>query len=204
MSTQVDLIGKLNPILRGWAQYHQPVVAKQTFSKLDSLIHWRLVRWARRRHPKKSQMWCFQKYWQRHDDRSEFAAARKTDDGAGRSVRLTLLADTVITRHHKIKGKYNPFDPQWELHGEEQRAKRMQRSNSHRKQFVQLYLSQSGNCALCGSAITRETGWHDHHIVHKVDGGSDLLSNRVLLHPVCHVQLHVRGLTVVKPAPRGA
>jgi RNA-directed DNA polymerase len=61
MVKQVVLIEKLNPILRGWAQYHQPVVAKETFSKMDSLIHWRLTRWARRRHPKKSPMWCFQK-----------------------------------------------------------------------------------------------------------------------------------------------
>ena len=49
MVKQVDLIEKLNPILRGWAQYHQPVVAKETFSKLDSLIRWRLTRWTRRR-----------------------------------------------------------------------------------------------------------------------------------------------------------
>jgi RNA-directed DNA polymerase len=51
---QEDLIAKLNPILRGWARYHQPVVAKETFSRMDSLIYWRLVRWTRRRHPNKS------------------------------------------------------------------------------------------------------------------------------------------------------
>jgi len=32
------LIKRLHPILRGWAEYHKGVVAKQTFSKLDSLI----------------------------------------------------------------------------------------------------------------------------------------------------------------------
>ena len=47
-------------------------------------------------------------------------------------------------------------------------------------------------------------GWHDHHIVRKVDGGSDALYNRVLLHPVCHIRLHALGLTVAKPAPQGA
>ncbi|MDP3762081.1 MAG: group II intron reverse transcriptase/maturase [Ramlibacter sp.] len=203
MVKQVDLIEKLNPILRGWAQYHQPVVAKETFSKLDSLIHWRLTRWARRRHPKKSPTWCFQKYWKHLDDRSEFAAARPTDDGAWQSVRLNLLADTAITRHMKVKGDYNPFDPKWELYGEELRGKRMLQSIGYRKALTQLYKSQSGNCVACGTAITRETGWHDHHIVRKVDGGSDLLSNRVLMHPVCHGQLHVKRLTVAKPAPQG-
>lgn len=201
MVKQVVLIEKLNPILRGWAQYHQPVVAKDAFGKLDSLINWRLTRWARRRHPKKGAMWCFQKYWKRLTDRTEFAGARQTDDGTWQLVRLNLLTDTAITRHMKVKGDYNPFDPKWELYGEELRGKRMLQSISYRKELTQLYRSQSGSCALCGTAITRETGWHDHHIVRKVDGGTDLLSNRVLLHPVCHGKLHVKGLTVVKPAP---
>lgn len=55
--TQDALIGQLNPVLKGWAQYHSTVVAKQTFSKLDSLIFWRLWRWAKRRHPRKSADW---------------------------------------------------------------------------------------------------------------------------------------------------
>src|SRR5690606_35133841 len=51
--TQDMLIGQLNPVLRGWSQYHSPVVAKQTFSKLEHLIFWRIWRWAKHRHPKK-------------------------------------------------------------------------------------------------------------------------------------------------------
>ena len=204
MRKQADLIEKLNPILRGWAEYHHPVVAKETFSKLDSLIHWRLVRWARRRHPQKSRAWCFQKYWECLETRTEFVAVKKAKDETRFTVRLHRLADTVITRHQKIKGSYNPFDPRWELYGEELRRKRMLQSISYRRQVSQLYTSQSGECQLCGTAITRESGWHDHHIVRKVDGGSNLLSNRVLLHPVCHARVHARGLTVVKPAPKGA
>ena len=45
-----------------------------------------------------------------------------------------------------------------------------------------------------------ETGWHDHHLVQRVVGGSDALKNRGLLHPVCHAQLLAQGLTVAKPA----
>ena len=199
MVKQAVLIDKLNPILRGWAQYHQPVVAKETFSRLDSLIHWRLTRWARRRHPKKAPTWCAQKYWAHLDGRSEFVAVKDTETGEKKLVRLGQLADTVITRHQKIKGDYNPFDPRWEAYGEELHGKRMLQSIGYRKQLTSLYKAQSGKCALCGTSITRETGWHDHHIVRKVDGGSDLLSNRVLLHPVCHAKLHAKGLNVVKP-----
>ena len=35
---QEDLIRLLNPILRGWALYHQPVVAKKTYSRMDHMI----------------------------------------------------------------------------------------------------------------------------------------------------------------------
>ena len=79
------------------------------------------------------------------------------------------------------QGGLQPLRPQVEAYGEELRAKRLLNSIAYRKQLTQLYTSQSGNCALCGTAITRETGWHDHHIVRRVDGGSNLPSNRVLL-----------------------
>ncbi|MFI8693193.1 HNH endonuclease signature motif containing protein, partial [Stutzerimonas kunmingensis] len=34
--------------------------------------------------------------------------------------------------------------------------------------------------------------WHDHHVIRRVDGGPDTLSNRVLLHPNCHALVHSR------------
>jgi RNA-directed DNA polymerase len=103
-------------------------------------------------------------------------------------------------RHQKIKGGYNPFDPRWEAYGEDLRAKRLLNSMAYRKQWASLFLSQHGKCAHCGGDLSDETGWHDHHLIPRVAGGSDSLSNRVLLHPVCHVQVHANGLTVAKPA----
>ena len=71
---------------------------------------------------------------------------------------------------------------------------------AYRRQWASLFLSQHGQCALCGGVLSEETGWHDHHLIHRVAGGSDSLSNRVLLHPVCHARVHANGLTVAKPA----
>ena len=110
------------------------------------------------------------------------------------------LADTEIVRHEKIKGDYNPFDPNWEVYGETLRTKRMLKSMSYQYETSMLFISQNGRCALCTEPLDAQGGWHDHHIVYKVVGGSDALSNRVLLHPVCHVRLHALGLTVAKPA----
>ncbi len=44
-----------------------------------------------------------------------------------------------------------------------------------------------------------DEGWRSHKVVWRVYGGSDSLSNRVLLHPKCHDRVHDRELKVVKP-----
>ncbi len=196
---QEDLIAKLNPVLRGWAQYHQPVVAKEAFSRMDGLIYWRLMRWSRRRHPNKSRSWCKSRYWQRIKERDEFAATVRAEGGS-RTWKLLKLADTEIVRHEKIKGEYNPFDPAWEVYGEKLRTKRMLKSMSYQYETSMLFIKQDGRCALCAEPLDYEGGWHDHHIVRKVDGGSDAMSNRVLLHPVCHTRLHALGLPVSQPS----
>ena len=131
-----------------------------------------------------------------------FAATIKTADGP-LTKKLTRLSDTEIVRHQKIKGEYNPFDPKWEAYGEDLRTKRMLKNMHYRSETFELYVSQTGRCALCEQPLDYESGWHDHHIVRKVDGGPDALSNRVLLHPVCHIRLHALGLTVAKPARDG-
>jgi RNA-directed DNA polymerase len=200
MVPQEELIQRLNPVLRGWAQYHRPVVAKETFSKLDSLLWWRLTRWARRRHPNKSPRWVTEKYWSNVEGRTEFAARTRSEGGRTGWKRLVRLSDTAIVRHRKVTGGYNPFDPRWEAYGEDLQAQRLLRSRAYNKQWAALFLSQQGRCALCGGAITEDSGWHDHHLVPRVAGGSEALSNRVLLHPVCHHQVHACGLTVAKPA----
>ncbi|MGG4579873.1 group II intron reverse transcriptase/maturase [Alcaligenes sp. Me129] len=196
---QEDLIAKLNSVLRGWAQYHQPVVAKETFSRMDNLIYWRLVRWSRRRHPNKSRPWCHRRYWQCIAGRNEFAATIWTEEGSF-PITLLKLADTEIVRHEKIKGDYNPFDSSWEVYGEQLRTKRLLKRIAYRTEAAKLYVSQAGRCALCGEPLDYESGWHDHHLVYRMDGGSDALSNRVLLHPVCHIRVHTLGLQVAKPA----
>jgi len=40
--------------------------------------------------------------------------------------------------------------------------------------------------------ITQETGWHSHYVIPKVMGGRDGTTNRQLLHPQCHRQLHTQ------------
>ncbi|QLF94572.1 group II intron reverse transcriptase/maturase [Pseudomonas sp. ABC1] len=202
---QEDMIRKLNPMLRGWALYHQPVVAKQAYSRMDNRVFLKLWRWAKRRHPNKSLQWVRKKYFRTLGERSwVFATTVAGESGSKREVVLYSLASTPIERHRKVSGEYNPFDPSMEEMGENLRMARMLKKLKYRTQIMSLYRSQNGLCLLCKQPITRETGWHDHHVIYRSQGGGDTLENRVLLHPGCHQQLHARGLTVNKPAPSGA
>jgi len=197
---QEELIRLLNPMLRGWAQYHRPVVAKATYSRMEYLIFQRLWRWSKRRHPQKNRDWIRKKYFHSVGARNwVFAAPVVKDDGSKGLLELYQITGTPIQRHKKVKGAYNPFDPQWEQYGEQLRQARLEQSMSYRREWVTLYMSQGGLCALCGTELTEETGWHDHHLEYRMHGGSDALSNRVLLHPHCHQQVHNLNVVVTKP-----
>ncbi|TXT39066.1 MAG: RNA-directed DNA polymerase [Comamonadaceae bacterium] len=195
------LIKRLNPILKGWAQYHRGVVAKQTFSKIDSLIYWRLMRWGLRRHPRKTAGWVYGHYWKQCGPRKQFAGLKDNPFGGDERIPLPLycLADMKIVRHIKVKGDYNPFHPDWVAYGEKLRVQRMGQTIWSAQRSA-LWFAQDGKCALCEQEIDiADENMDDHHIVYRQQGGSDALANRVLLHPICHRRVHALGLKVIKP-----
>jgi RNA-directed DNA polymerase len=67
---QANLIRLLNPVLRGWANYHSHVVAKQTFARVDAHVWSMLWRWAVRRHPNKGARWVKEKYFKTRGTRN--------------------------------------------------------------------------------------------------------------------------------------
>ncbi len=197
------LIKRLNPVLKGWAQYHKGVVAKQTFSKLDYLIYWRLMRWGKRRHPRKAAGWVHGHYWKQCGSRKQFAGLQDDPFGEGGRIAypLYMLADMQIVRHVKVKGDYNPFHPDWQAYGEKLRVQRMG-DVIWSAQRASLWFDQGGKCALCEQEIDMaDEKMDNHHIIYRQLGGSDALSNRVLLHPICHRRVHALGLKVIKPVP---
>jgi RNA-directed DNA polymerase len=198
-----QLIGQINPVLRGWANYHRHVVSKVIFAKMDHAIFQTLWRWAKRRHPNKSPGWIRQKYFTRvADNRWVFFGTRTTSQGKTQEHRLIRLAYTPIKRHLKIKAKANPYDPEWEPYFETRLGVKMADSLKGRRSLLYLWREQNGICPVCKQSITQLTGWHNHHIVWRSKGGSDGAANRVLLHPNCHRQVHSHGLDVAKPRPQ--
>jgi len=97
---QETIIDFLNPIITGWANYHQPVVSSEIFHTLDSRIWGMLWHWAKRRHPEKSNTWIADKYWH--------SAGNKNWVFSDGNKQLKFLSDTRIVRHIKLKLDMNP------------------------------------------------------------------------------------------------
>ncbi len=100
------LIVQLNPLIRGWANYHRHVCSKRTFAKVDHAIFRALWRWARRRHPNKSRQWVKAKYFRPTAQRDwTFAGEALRWDGKAYPVQLFYAAEVAIKRHVKIRGR---------------------------------------------------------------------------------------------------
>lgn len=197
-----NLIARLNPVIQGWANYHRHVCSKETFSDVDYAIFEAIWRWARRRHPRKNARWVKDKYFKVSGKRHWVFTGEVTDQqGEKRRVTLISAARTPIRYHTKIKGEANPYDPEWETYFEHRLGVKMANTLKGRRQLLQLWKAQDGLCPICNQKITERMGWHNHHIVWRSQGGIDGMSNRVLLHPECHRQVHSRDVTVRKPRP---
>lgn len=105
------LIHKLNPLLRGWANYHRHVVSKRLFGRVDYYLHAMLRRWARREHPNKSAGWIRQRHFSA-DPKGDFSLKVKDQKGEEKVLKVYRLAQTRIEHHIKVRGAANPYDPE--------------------------------------------------------------------------------------------
>ena len=99
--SQDRLIEELNPIIQGWAQYHNHAVSSKIFSKLDHIVFNMLRSWAKRRHSNKGVWWTINKYWHTHNGR-KYVFSTKTQT-------LELFSNTKIVRQRFAKLDKNPF-----------------------------------------------------------------------------------------------
>lgn len=200
-ATAGDLIALLNPVIRGWANYHRHVVSSKAFGKVDAEIFKALWRWARRRHPGKGARWVRGKYFGPHGGRTWTFQGETWVRGERRTARLFYAGDVAIRRHVKVQGEANPYDPAWWGYFERRSDAAVVLLLESRPYLLALWERQGGRCPECGQRIEQPTGWHNHHVVRKVDGGGDELTNRVLLHPDCHRRVHRRESEVSRSRP---
>lgn len=132
------VVMKLNPIIRGWANYHRHAVSSRRFSFVDHQIWKALWRWARRRHPSRGCLWVRRKYFPRHGSRTwVFTGMHLTRYGTREPLRIFHAADVHIRRHLVIRGDANPFDPTWDDYFRRRRRSSVVKPRSRRRAFAE-------------------------------------------------------------------
>ena len=103
------LIRLLNPVIRGWSNYHKGICAKSTFAKLGTFIYWQLKRWAKYQHGNKNRWWIYRRYF----TDNHFTDARAGKKGL-QHHRLYRISYVPIRYHVKVKSNVNPFNPEYD------------------------------------------------------------------------------------------
>jgi RNA-directed DNA polymerase len=187
---QAALIRALNRRIRGWANYHATGVSQAVFRSLDHRLFSCLLRWGRRRHPKKSAHWVVHRYWHTRG-RNHWVFGEPT------GTPLAAHAKTPIRRHVLVRRDASPYDGSalyW--------ARRLGRHPELPARKAALLKRQHGRCAWCGRYFTElgELLESDHRIP-RSQGGSDARANRQLLHAHCHAT-KTAGDGSHRPRPR--
>lgn len=170
MSTQQALIQLLNPIIVGWRNSHRHAAAKKIFSQADSEIGRALWRWCVRRHLNQGKRWIKQRYFQQIGSRNwvfRAATGKLLPSGKPAGIALYKTSDVAIRRHIKIKAEANPLDAEWESYFQKRSGWKMLDTCPGKKQLIRLWLDQEGLCPICEQRITKESGWHTHHIIRR-------------------------------------
>jgi RNA-directed DNA polymerase len=182
-----ELIRQLNPVLRGWANYHRHVVAKETFSYIDYRVWKSLWRWSCRRHDNRNKHWVKQKYFHSVGGDNWVFQSIDADNGL---QRLLSCKDIPIKRHIKIRSEANPYDPINELYLEQRQIKRWKEGKMQRGKLRMIWERQGYRCPICHQLFRDNDDWDIHHVVRRVDGGGDEIDNLMMLHPNCHRVIH--------------
>ncbi|WP_407542163.1 group II intron reverse transcriptase/maturase (plasmid) [Deinococcus radiomollis] len=178
------VIARLNPIIRGWANYFRMGVSSKIFAGLDHWMFIRTCRWTKSRHNTKPWHWVKEKYWGRWNksrrDKWVFG-----DKATGRY--LLKFAWTKIERHILVRGNASPDDASLSRYWEDRRRK------AHNLPAIRLNMAraQQWKCPVCGGHLLNGEDLQDHHVMlNRENPERDDVKNRRLVHYFCHGQIH--------------
>ena len=182
------LLGKINPVIRGKANYLKPYVSSKAFSGLDDYLFKRQRRYVNRTHPNKNSKWKRYKYWGRMN-------LRRNDNwvfGDKKSGSYMLkFSWTKIERHTLVSKRASPDNPSLNEYWAK-RNKKSQKSEATKwsAKQEQVAYKQGYNCPICKQSLFNNEELHLHHITPRSEGGKDILNNLVWVHLFCHHKVH--------------
>jgi RNA-directed DNA polymerase len=179
------VVDRLNPIIRGWANYFKTVASKKTFSAIDQKLIIQLMRWGKRKHPTRSKAWIRNRYLIRDTakgkSRLRFGYMNKGQEVIG----IHYFAETSIVRYTKVIGNKSIYDNDliyWSQRG------RALGNKVFSKSIIRLLATQNGLCNLCGLKFLPGDIIEVDHIKPKKLNGNDSYENLQLVHGHCHDQ----------------
>jgi len=174
------IMQSLNPIIRGWANYHRINVASKTFSSLDKWMYQREVRYIKRTHPNKPAYWTKARYFGRMNRKRQANWVFGDKRTGGYLLQFSWF---TIERHVLVRGKASPDDPALRKYW----AKRTATQTKDLAPRIQkVARAQNSVCPLCGESIHNGEEIHEHHVHGRRN--SDAV---ILLHLYCHQKIHV-------------
>lgn len=189
---QVEMILKrLNPIIRGQANYFRSSVACRTFSQLDTYLYDKQFLWAKRAHPQKSWHWRKNKYWGNlNPNRKDHWVFGDKEIGGY----LFKYSWFPIQRHIMVKGTSSPDDPNLKGYW---RKRNLQGCKNLDNQERKLAQRQNGICPICNQSLMNGEELQIDHKIPKRKGGLAFdVNNLQILHFLCHQQKTCRERTV--------
>ena len=188
------ILPRLNPIIRGWANYFRVGNSYKTFAALDHFMWRRQACWANRTHPQKNTKWKRRQYWGKMNfmrrDRYVFG-----DKHTG--AYMTKFAWVPIERHTLVVGRHSPDDPALKWYW---RDRQLSHCKDMRLSDRKIVVRQKGRCPQCGESLFNgeDTGLfngngeelHRHHLKPRAKGGESTYRNLRYMHLFCHQQAH--------------
>lgn len=179
------LISKLNPLLRGWAEYYKPTTAKKAFAYIGWRV-WKIL-WGMllRKHRGLPRRVLARKYFKTVEGNNWVFFGK---DEKGKVVTLYQMGWTEVKRHSMTK-PFNPFLAENEALLEKVATKGLRGTVKVNKQQLNLLTKQKGVCPVCKQPLLNGESLEVHHVIPSKKGGTTTLKNLKLLHKVCHAQV---------------
>ncbi len=149
---------KIEPLLRGFANYYRGVCSKQTFSYIGYRVWWYLWRWARRRHPNKAKKWVKGKYFRtnityekgKKKVKDWIFVYEKTDRKGQRETNdLYNITSVPIIRHIKVAGTNSPYDLELEEYWQKRQTKTGKKRWAKDSKYEKVAIAQDWKCLIC-------------------------------------------------------
>jgi RNA-directed DNA polymerase len=200
IGNQAELIGKLNPIIRGWMNYYKTsdISTVRGHQNQDNDLYHKLRSWGRRR-CKASWKNAYMKYWnyvtvKGHKCKVKRFSTREDNTG----LYLTSHTDTSCSnRYVKVKGNASPYDSNFSYW-----AARMGRHPEMDSLKASLLKKQKGKCTKCGLYIRNEDIQETDHIIATKLNGKKVYSNYQLLHGHCHDEKTAEDIKLINAAKK--